>query len=361
MPTDLDDLAQTTQSSPRVSATVLIADASHEADWDGYVGRHPDATGDHLWRWRTVFRDVFGHECVYLIAKRDGAIVGLLPLVCFRSHLFGRSLVSVPFLNYGGIVSSDTDAASALVEYATEIARTFGASHVELRHRKRHVPALACRQHKVGLTRTLPATSDALWTLIDRKVRNQVRKAQKDGLTSEIGDTALIDDFYGVFARNMRDLGTPVYSKRLFSETLRLFQDDAHVYVVHSAGIPVAAAIAIRHRDTVIVPWASSLRQYRQQCPNMLLYWTMLDHAITCKARVFDFGRSSRDAGTHHFKLQWGAQETPLHWEYVLLTRTTAPDQSPHNPKFAAAISAWQRLPLWLTNSAGPLIVRNIP
>jgi hypothetical protein len=115
------------------------------------------------------------------------------------------------------------------------------------------------------------------------------------------------------------------------------------------------------HGDTVLVPWASSLRKYRQHCPNMLLYWTMLEHAAGSGARTFDFGRSSPDSGTHHFKLQWGAKATALHWEYVLLTRTAVPDQGPTNAKFGAAIAAWQRLPLWMTKALGPAIVRNIP
>jgi len=49
-----------------------------------------------------------------------------------------------------------------------------------------------------------------MWDGLDRKVRNQVRKAQKSGLTAERGGTALLDAFYAVFARNMRDLGTPL-------------------------------------------------------------------------------------------------------------------------------------------------------
>jgi CelD/BcsL family acetyltransferase involved in cellulose biosynthesis len=93
----------------------------------------------------------------------------------------------------------------------------------------------------------------------------------------------------------------------------------------------------------------------------MLLYWTMLENASQLGVKTFDFGRSTRGAGTHQFKLQWGAEATPMHWEYVLLTRATAPNQGPDNPKFAAAIAAWQRLPLWLANAVGPAIVRNIP
>jgi CelD/BcsL family acetyltransferase involved in cellulose biosynthesis len=140
----------------------------------------------------------------------------------------------------------------------------------------------------------------------------------------------------------------------LFSEVLRLFPDRARIYIVRHQGRAVAGAVTFSFRDTVLVPWASSLRAYRHLCPNMLLYWTMMEGAIGGGFRVFDFGRSSRGAGTHQFKLQWGAEESPLHWEYVLVNRETAPDQGPANPRFNLAIEAWRRLPLWLAN-------RNIP
>ena len=354
---------QTTSAleQPSSLVPVHVSEAVTESEWDSYVGTHTEGTVDHLWRWREIFEDVFRHESVYLVARRGNTIAGVLPLVRFQSKLFGRFLVSLPFLNYGGVLASDAAAAQALVAHAAAHGREFGASHVELRHRSRQAPDLAYRQHKLALTRSLAGSSEELWSKVDRKVRNQVRKAQKDGLTTAVGGEELVDQFYEVFARNMRDLGTPVYAKRLFAETLRLFPYAAQVYTVRSGNITVAAAIAIRHGDTVLVPWASSLREYRQQCPNMLLYWTMLERASTAGARLFDFGRSSPDSGTHHFKVQWGAQATPLHWEYVLLTRQSPPDHGPRNPKFAVAISAWQRMPLWLTNSVGPLIVRNIP
>jgi peptidoglycan/LPS O-acetylase OafA/YrhL len=93
----------------------------------------------------------------------------------------------------------------------------------------------------------------------------------------------------------------------------------------------------------------------------MLLYWQMLEHSVQQGARTFDFGRSSPGSGTHQFKRQWGATERPLHWEYVLLTRTSAPDQGPQNPRFSLLIESWKRLPVWVANRLGPGIVRNIP
>lgn len=339
----------------------VVSIAVEEADWDAYVLRHPAATLDHLWKWRQIFADVFGHDCVYLAASRDATIVGVLPLVRFRSCLFGRSVVSVPFLNYGGVLADDDQAAEALLHEAEVVSRRFGARHLELRHSARHFPSLPVRQHKLALKRSLPETGDALWEGLNRKVRNQVRKAQKAGLTSASGGVELVPEFYPVFARNMRDLGTPVYSSRLFERTLTLFPDRARVFVVRQGTRALAVAIAIRFRDTIIVPWASSLREFRQLCPNMLLYWTMLENAASTGARVFDFGRSSPDAGTHSFKLQWDAEATPLHWEYVLMTGSELPDQGPSNPKFATVVQAWTYLPLWLANAVGPLIVRSIP
>ena len=340
---------------------VTVSDHVSEAQWDAYVGKHPDGTIDHAWRWQEIFRSVFGHSSRYLAASRDGEVVGVLPLVMFRSRLFGRFITSVPFLNYGGVLADDADVRDALIAHARDIAREFGASHVELRHVARQAQTLPFRQHKLQLTRDLPATSDALWNDLDKKVRNLVRKAQKAELTTETGGVELVDAFYTVFAENMRDLGTPVYSRALFTETLRRFPQSASVHVVRLGPVPVAASITLRHNATALVPWASSLRDYRQHAPNMLLYWAMLEHAIATGARRFDFGRSSPDSGTHQFKVQWGASERPLHWEYVLLTRDSPPDQGPQNPRFARVIETWKRLPLWLTKLVGPHIVRNIP
>lgn len=348
-------------SSPDIHSPVTVMQATSGAEWDAYVSRHPGGTVDHLWAWRDVFETALGHRSVYLVAKRDGLVVGALPLVLVHSRLFGRSVVSVPFLNYGGILADDDAVVGPLVDAAREVGIEFRAGHIELRHVSRQCPTLPCRQHKLSMTLAIPQTSDALWTSLDRKVRNQVRKAQKANLEVVSGGAELVNEFYEVFARNMRDLGTPVYPRRLFTSTLESFPDAARVFVVRQGTVPIAAGVSIPFRDAVLNPWASSLREFRHLCPNMLLYWAMLEHAIERGATVFDFGRSSPGGGTHQFKLQWGAIEQPLCWEYVLLTRSSPPDQGPSNSKFDLAIRMWQRLPLWAANVVGPMLARHLP
>jgi FemAB-related protein (PEP-CTERM system-associated) len=284
----------------------------------------------------------------------------MLPLVSFRSALFGRFIVSLPFVNYGGVLASDDSSAHALVARAASIAKEEGARHVELRHRARRFEALTPKEHKVSMLLPLRTSTEETWQALDRKVRNQVRKAEKSGLVAESGGVERLADFYGVYARNMRDLGTPVYAREFFEQVLRVFPERSTLVIVRHQGLAVAAALTWRWRDTVEVPWASSLRSYNSMSPNNLLYWTIIRQAITAGARVLDFGRSTPNEGTFHFKRQWGAEPLPLCWEYDLLGGPM-PNLVPKNQKFQLAIAAWRRLPLIVANTIGPRIVRSIP
>jgi serine/alanine adding enzyme len=348
---------------------VSLASAGDGAAWDRYVARHPDAAGYQEWTWRGIFERTFGHECLYLVARAatnlerpgptaDVPIVGVLPLVEIRSALFGRTLTSLPFVNFGGVLADSDEVAKALVDEAGRLVKTRGCRHVELRHIGRRFEQLPCRQHKVTMRLPLRA---GMWEHIDRKARNQVRKAEKSGLSVVRGGVELVDDFYAVFARNMRDLGTPVYARRLFEDVAKALPARARVIVVRLGDVPVAAGFTIRTRNLVEIPWASSVRDYNSLCPNHLLYWHAIETAVAEGAETFDFGRSTPGEGTFKFKEQWGAEPLPLNWEYSLASGNTLPDQSPKNPKFRLMIETWKRLPLWIANAAGPRIVRQIP
>ena len=340
---------------------VTVSIESTRGDWDAFVASHPDATAYHAWAWRDVFGPVFGHHPLYLAAREDTRVIGVLPLVSFKSRLFGQFFCSLPFVNYGGILATTEEAAAPLAAEAARLAREHKASHVELRHIGRQLPAEPVRQHKVTMLLPLKDTADGQWTALDNKVRNMIRKAEKSDLTSESGGVELLDAFYAVFSVNMRDLGTPVYPKRFFEAVLRASGPAAHLHVVRHQGQPVAASMTIAHANRVEVPWASSLRTARTMNPNMLLYWHMLREVIARGGRVFDFGRSTPGEGTFLFKKQWKAEPVPLHWEYLLISRDAPPDQSPGSGKFQMAIEMWKKLPVPVANTIGPYIIGNIP
>jgi FemAB-related protein (PEP-CTERM system-associated) len=206
----------------------------------------------------------------------------------------------------------------------------------------------------------LPTTSERLWKSFSPKVRNQIRKGEKPGFTIRWGGFDLLDGFHDVLSRNMRDLGTPVFGKSLFAEILAAFPKDAELCLVSDGWRPIAGAMLLHGRGSTEVPTASSLREYNPSCANMLMYWHLLQRAIDRRQRLFDFGRSTVDSSTHHFKKQWGAEPHPATWQYHVREGTVG-DMRPDNPRYQLAIRAWRKLPLGVTRWLGPKIVRGIP
>jgi FemAB-related protein (PEP-CTERM system-associated) len=287
--------------------------------------------------------------------------VGVLPLVEVRSWLFGRALSSLPYVNYGGILSHSEAARRALLEEAGRLARARSLSYVLLRHRRRQFQDLPTRTHKVTMLLPLEADRERMWAMLDRKVRNQIRKAEKSNLTAVKGGLELLDAFYGVFARNMRDLGTPVYGRDLFAQMLTAFPRTACLHVVRLKGKCIAGALSYTCGSTIEVPSASTLKEHRSLCPNHLLYWSIIEDAIASGLRILDFGRSTPDDGTYQFKAQWGAQPEPLSWEYLLTGAARPPSDDRNSSKYQASIEAWKRLPLPVATMVGPWIARAVP
>lgn len=340
---------------------LTISRAVAPSDWDAFVQTHPDATGCHLWRWRHVFERAFNHWCEYLAARLDDRVAGVLPLVWVKSWIFGESLVSLPFLNYGGVVAETPAIARALLTEALTVLRVRSHAHLELRHRRQWFPELQAKRHKVAMLLALKGDVGEIWGGFDRKVRNQIRKAEKSRLEAVTGGTELLQAFYRVFSRNMRDLGTPVYSRSFFEQVFEQFPDRTRVVIVKRGSETAAGCITFQAGRTLEVPWASSSAAFRPLCPNHLLYWTVIRHAVANGVDTLDFGRSTPDEGTFQFKRQWGAVPSPLIWEYGLPDARSLPDLSPRNPKFDLAIRLWKKLPVSVTTLVGPSIVRGIP
>jgi len=340
-----------------------VASASRDAaaDWDTFVRGRSDGTGYHLWSWRDVFERGLGHPCHYLTAREHDRIVGVLPLVEMRSWIFGRALSSLPYVNYGGVLAETGEAADALVAEAARIATERSLSYVVLRHRHRRFPSLPARDHKVTMLLPLPPDEPAMWGAIDRKVRNQIRKAEKSGVVTTSGGAELLDEFYSVFARNMRDLGTPVYGRSLFASILSNFPDHARVHLARLGTQTIAGAFSYAFGETIEVPSASSLREHRALCPNYLLYWSIIRQAIAEGRRTFDFGRSTPGDGTFHFKQQWGAAPEQLWWEYRLSPGETVPAADRQSRKFRTTIEMWKRLPVAAATMLGPHLARYVP
>ncbi len=329
------------------------------AEWDLFVRNQPGWTPFHLAAWSGVMARVYGHATFYLLARDDsGAVAGVLPLVLLKSSLFGRFLVSMPFVNYGGPLGS-VAAVQALAAEAVRLADKEQVKLLELRSRAALSLDLPVSHRKLTVVLDLPAGKpDALFKSFDSKLRSQVRRPQKEGVAVRFGHDQL-DAFYGVFAEHMRDLGTPVQPRRLFTALADAFGEDFWVGAAWLGDKPVAAGCGFRWGSEYEMTWASSLHAYSRISPNMALYWAFMERACNEGLTLFNFGRCSEGAGTHRFKRQWGSRDEPLWWYHHGVGAAHTP--SPDDGAFAWGPRLWKRLPLPLANLLGPPIVSGIP
>lgn len=347
-------------SVSKASDLIRVVSTDDGAAWDAFVAGRADSTMSHRAGWRTVMRDVLGHETTLLVATDSrGVWRGVLPLVRVRSVL-GRYLVSVPFMNDGGPLG-DADATAALVDHAVGEARSWRVKLLELRSRDAVPGPVVPSQRKVAVHLALPDTVEALWaSTFKAKLRSQIRRPTKEGMTARNGPAEL-DPFYRVFSRNMRDLGTPVLPRSFFETLVCVFGDDVSFTAVYTAqGEPAAAACCLTWKHEVEVTWASSLRELNHLSPNMLLYADLMEQAIGRGSRVFNFGRSTPGSATHKFKLQWGGKDRPLAWP-SWSPSGAASTPSPDRPAFRFATAVWRRLPMPVANRVGPLLSRHLP
>lgn len=330
--------------------------------WDDYVDNHERGMLAHKYFWKGLINECFGHNSYYLVAMSDvEKICGVLPVVHLKSLLFGNYMVSMPYLNYGGALAETEAIEQLLMEKAGELAGGKTSQSIEFRDCIPRDSGWPTKTEKVSMLLDLPGTAEELGKTIGSKRRSQIKRPQREAPEIFVGKDELLDDFYAVFSENMRDLGTPVYGKEFFSAILSGLNDSCNLVVIKLNGKPVASAFLLSYKNVMEIPWASTLREVNNISMNMLLYWEVLRFAIERGMAQFDFGRSSQDAGTYRFKKQWGAQPKQLYWHYWLEVGGSLPALNPDNPKYHLMIESWKKLPVWLTQKIGPMVVKNLP
>ncbi len=338
-----------------------LAEAT-EAAWDRFVTEQPGGTFFHLSAWAGVISRAFGHTAHYVMAERDGAITGVLPLVHIRSRLFGNALVSNPFCVYGGPLAVDAESDAALTAHAVGLMRETGVPVLEFRFQQRpeDLEGWIARGDELYVTFRKPIVADAEVNLkaIPRKQRAVVRKAIQNGLTVAMDEG--VDQLHRIYAESVRNLGTPVFGRRYFRILREAFAGSADVLTVLDDGRPIASVMNFYFRDQVLPYYGGGTLAARNRGGNDFMYWEVMRRAGERGYRLFDFGRSKIGTGAHAFKKNLGFDPAPLHYRYHLRPGASLPDHNPLNPKYRLFIAAWKRLPLPVANLLGPPIVRGI-
>jgi FemAB-related protein (PEP-CTERM system-associated) len=326
-------------------------------EWDAYVATKPNATAHHLSAWMTIAERAYHLRARLVVARDDGAIRGILPLVSVPRPL-GHYLTTGLFGAYGPVLADHPEIADELLAAARRITDTDDARYL-------HVKALGEGSTPRGFTRRdlwvtaklpLDGGPGRVWSSFRCSIRAAVRQALRAGLTMRTGHDQL-DAFYDVLAENMHRKGSPIYGRRFMSALLEAFGARAPVVTLWRDGMPISGAITLAHGGVAYVPFASSRAAYFRLRPNNLLYWRIIERACEAGLGVLDFGTSLRGASCLAFKLGWGAVTEPVP-SYLYVRSRAAPAIAPDSRAVGAGVALWKILPRPVADVLGPEICR---
>jgi FemAB-related protein (PEP-CTERM system-associated) len=332
-----------------------------EGAWDAFVESMPYGTFFHRAGWAKVIETSFGHATHYACTERDGAITGVLPLGRVKSLAFGDTLISVPFCVYGGPLAADEESRAALVDHAQALLERTGASALEFRHlRTAEADESWVERPDLYVTFRKPIEADHERNMkaIPRKQRAMVRKGIQNGLTSVADRDAA--KLHAIYAESVRNLGTPVFSRKFFRVLMDVFGDAADIVTISDKNTPVASVMNFYFREEVLPYYGGGTFAARACAANDFMYWEVMRRATDRGCRLFDFGRSKLGTGAFAFKHNWGFTEEKLHYRFRLKPGQAIPEHNPTNPKYRLFIAGWKRLPLPVANAIGPFIVRGL-
>ncbi len=345
---------------PTAIIQVDLTDAATTQRIEDFV-REQRGSVFHRPAWLRAVETGTGQRASGLIAEQMGAITGWLPLTEVRSALFGQALVSSGFGVGGGILADSPEVVQSLADAAQAHAIRHSIPSIEVRGGTIPQGWDRITDKHAEFVAPLSDDDEAQLLSIPRKSRAEVRKGLKNGLEVHIGRSN--DDLaahYAVYSESVRNLGTPVFPKRLFSAMLDGFPESSDILTVFANGAPISSVLSFYHGGAVMPYWGGGVHAARNLRANELMYYKLMCHARERGMDRFDFGRSKTGSGPYHFKKNWGFEPKSLTYGKWSAPGHEARDVDPTSEAYSRKIELWKKLPLPIANMIGPWIARGL-
>ncbi len=305
---------------------------NEDADaYDEFVCRHPDGLFYYRWPYAQLLTELLGCRREYRVAKQDGRIVGVLPLMAVEA-LGGLVYNSLPFYgSHGGVLASNSQARTALVQAYNALAcdgRTV-ASTVVANPFADEEPGPFTHEYvdeRIAQYMEWPAGAafDSIASRIDSSARRNAHKAQQAGITVAIEPDALLE-LYRLHTAGMLAIGGRAKLKRFFEIVPNYFQAgrDYEVYLARLDGRAVGGLLVFYSNKTAEYFVPASDPFLRSLQPLAVILHAAIQDAWRRGLTRWNWGGTwVTQSGVYQFKKKWGAQEK-LYRYYTHLNDTS--------------------------------------
>jgi len=321
--------------------------------------------------WISLCRKIFGYEVKAFSIRQDSKRIGGFMYAVVRSPVFGTRLVSMPFSDEGALwfkpgETPDAQSMKVVRDAVTEVldkdAGDLGADYAELRGMEILFPDMESDERFIcasPYTRFVLDTSSPYADLRDRFQTNLIKnlkKADKRVSVAETREPEEMADIYGIYARQMREFGSPplpvLYFKHLLREGL------GRLFIARVNGCPAAMLFTLEHNGVRFADINAGSPEFEEFFTKIRLFDETIRSACGTNLRAYDFMRTRPGSGVHEHKQKWGGKEFPIKYYFRQYRAGANLEMDPEQKRFAPARLLLRHLPLSLLVKIGPLIRR---
>ncbi|MFA4833289.1 MAG: GNAT family N-acetyltransferase [Patescibacteria group bacterium] len=344
--------------------------------WDEFVVNHPDGRFSQTIAYKKVLEKTYDYTAKYIVLKKGEQILSILPIFYWKNIFGMKNLVSMPFADYGGILTEDLNKPEAdiLINFVKEIIDGLKVPFLKINadidlDKQNHLLNYFVKKKNDQRAVLTLSPAKIMWeNILDRSVRKCVNMAYREGLKceTETSPDSISNHFYPLYLKTMKRFGTPPHSLLYFQNKLKYFNDKMKLFLVKDKNITVAALLGFAMGETAQITKTASDLKYWHKRPNDLAHWEFIKWAADNNFKRFDFG-PVRYENQAQYKVKWGA-ELLDNYSYYLFSQEekkaggVKPGGSLLEVKsFKKCFSKiWSYLPISITENFGPFIRRNI-
>jgi hypothetical protein len=267
--------------------------------------------------WSSILKEGFGSTVSSYCLRKDGKIVLALPGIILNFRILKMFYSNIP---YGGFVGE----MEYLSTFLSLLEKSLKEDHIHsiriAKDSKTQFPEPEGYRKETAFTHLLDLdemTEESLWESYKKRIRRDVRKAEKSGIRiDEARDLKEVDILFDLYLETMeRNEAYNVWTRKMLHAIYHhlVKKGEAEFLLAKLRGEVIAGIILLFSPETVYYFFAASAKKHLSLCPNDLLVHHGICLTIRKGKRFFDLMTShQKDVALMNFKEKWGAQKYPF-------------------------------------------------
>ena len=128
--------------------------------------------------WIKTIEDSYDLKPFIIALIDDKKILNAIPFFLIKSNFFGRKLISMPYGDYGGFLS--VSKVDWILKKLEDIAKENDLDYIEIREPELKLKSFKTKFRYYVFVLNLNRPMGDIWKSFDKKVRNSIRKAEKN-------------------------------------------------------------------------------------------------------------------------------------------------------------------------------------